>query len=223
MLLGHTMALRWGVWWRSPRLAKESKMYAIPLACLLALLANAALAQRGMTVPLDGSAGPRSAERSLRLGTSDINLDLSVAQPGSSPLRARLLGDYYLTGPGFGDAQVSGGLRFTSGLSIGPTEGTTALPPARLGDGLRWGPLEPGTLPTDRPGAQVALPYIGLGYTTLSAREGWGLSADIGLGGQRPGERVRFGAGNPTTAQFEDVLNALRLAPVIQFGVSYAF
>jgi hypothetical protein len=49
------------------------------------------------------------------------------------------------------------------------------------------------------------------------------LSADIGLGGQRPGERVRFGAGNPTTAQFEDVLNALRLAPVIQFGVSYAF
>ena len=48
-------------------------------------------------------------------------------------------------------------------------------------------------------------------------------SADIGLGGLRPGERVRFGAGNPTTAQFEDVLNALRLAPVIQFGVSYAF
>ena len=198
-------------------------MYRIPLTCLLTLLATAALAQDGMNLTLEGGAGLRSAERSLRLGAADIRLDLWVAQPGTSALRARLLGDYYLTGPGFGDTQVSGGLRVTSGLSIGPREGTMALPPSRLGDGLRWGPLEPASLPTDRPGAQVALPYIGLGYTSLSAREGWGLSADIGLGGLRSGERVRFGAGNPTAAQFEDVLNALRLAPVIQLGVSYAF
>ncbi|HSQ73230.1 MAG TPA: hypothetical protein VLM87_12490, partial [Rubrivivax sp.] len=72
-------------------------------------------------------------------------------------------------------------------------------------------------------GSRVALPYIGLGYTSLSAREGWGLSADIGLGGQRPGERVRLGAGNPSAAQFENMLNDLRLAPIIQLGVSYAF
>jgi len=198
-------------------------MYRIPLIGLLVLLASAAFAQDGMYVTLGRAAGPHTAERNLRLGATDIHLDLSVAQPGSLPLRARLLGDYYLTGPGFGDEQVSGGLRVTSGLSIGPREGTMALPSARLDEGLRWRPLEPGTLPTDRPGAQVALPYIGLGYTSLSAREGWGLSADIGFGGQRPGERVRFGAGNPTAAQFEDVLNALRLAPVIQIGVSYAF
>ena len=198
-------------------------MYRTPLTCLLALLATAALAQDGMNLTLDGAAGPRSAERVLRLGATDIHLDLSVAPPGEAPLRARLLGDYYLTGPGFGDDQISGGLRVTSGLSIGPREGTVALPTARLGDGLRWGPLEPATLPSERPGAQVALPYIGLGYTSLSAREGWGLSADIGLGGLRSGERVRFGAGNPTAAQFEDVLNSLRLAPVIQLGVSYAF
>ncbi|HSQ72176.1 MAG TPA: hypothetical protein VLM87_07110, partial [Rubrivivax sp.] len=102
-------------------------------------------------------------------------------------------------------------------------EDTTALPPTRLGGSLQWGGRQPGPQLIDRQGAHLALPYIGLGYSSLSAHEGWGLSADIGLGGQRPGERVRFGDGSPTAAQFESVLNGLRLAPVIQFGVSYAF
>jgi len=199
-------------------------MSKIPLTCLLALLGASAGAQNGLNVSPDTATGARFAsERSVRFGLGGFQLDLSVAQPGTANSRARLLGDYYLTGPGFGGAEVSGGLRVTSGLSFGPREATMALPAARLGDGLRWGPLEPATLPSERPGAQVALPYIGLGYTSLSAREGWGLSADIGLGGLRSGERVRFGAGNPTAAQFEDVLNSLRLAPVIQLGVSYAF
>ena len=118
---------------------------------------------------------------------------------------------------------MSGGLRVTSGLAIGPLDGTTALPPSRLGGGLQWEAREPASYLYQSQGSRVALPYIGLGYTSLSAREGWGLSADIGLGGQRPGERVRFGAGNPTAAQFENMLNDLRLAPVIQLGVSYAF
>ncbi|HRC37652.1 MAG: hypothetical protein KBF65_02870 [Rubrivivax sp.] len=198
-------------------------MYRIPLTCLLALLAAPAGAQDGLTVALDAAPGLRSAGNSLRFGPGDLHMNLSVAEPGTALVRARVLGDYYLTGPGFGGEQVSGGLRVTSGLAIGPRDGTTALPPSRLGGGLQWEAREPATDLFQSQGARVALPYIGLGYTSLSAREGWGLSADIGLGGQRPGERVRFGAGNPTAAQFENMLNDLRLAPVIQLGVSYAF
>ncbi len=198
-------------------------MFKIPLTCLLVLLSAGAGAQDGLNVTLDNASGARAPEQSLRFGLGDFRMDLSVARPGTAQVRARLLGDYYLTGPGFGGTQVSGGLRVTSGLAIGPSEGTAALPPSRLEGGLQWGPRESDSNLTDRYGVRVALPYIGLGYTSLSARAGWGLSADVGLGGLRPGERVRFGAGNPTAAQFEGVLNDLRLAPVIQLGVSYAF
>lgn len=198
-------------------------MLRVPLICLLALLVAPAVAQDGLNVTLDPVPGLRAAGSNLRLGPGDLRLNLSVAKPGTALVRARVLGDYYLTGPGFGDEQVSGGLRVTSGLAIGPSGSTTALPPSRLGGGLQWEAREPATDLVQGQGARVALPYIGLGYTSLSAREGWGLSADIGLGGQRPGERVRFGAGSPTAAQFENMLNDLRLAPVIQLGVSYAF
>jgi len=204
-------------------LGKEWKMCRIPLTCLLALLAAPAGAQDGLNVAPDQMPSLHAAGHSARFGLGDLQMNLSVTEPGTALVRARVLGDYYLTGPGFGDDQVRGGLRVTSGLAIGPSGGTSALPPSRLGDGLQWEAREPATSLYESQGPRVTLPYIGLGYTSLSAREGWGLSADIGLGGQRPGERVRFGAGNPTAAQFENMLNDLRLAPVIQLGVSYAF
>ena len=157
-------------------------------------------------------------EQKLQLGP--VQLGLLVSLPGSSP-RAQLFGDYYLTGPGFGQGDIAGGLRLTSGLAIGPRRATQGLPPVRLGEGLRSAPgLQLGP---DQENSRVALPYLGLGYTSLSAREGWGFSADIGLGGLAPGERLRLGRSNPTAAQVENVLNALRLAPVLQLGVSYAF
>lgn len=198
-------------------------MYRIPLSSLLAALAVPAGAQNGLSVTMPPASGVTAPERSLRLGAGDLHMDFSVAEAGTATPRARLMGDYYLTGPGFGGEQFSGGLRVTSGVAIGPISGTPVLPPSRLEGGLQWRPREPALSFFDGEGARIALPYVGVGYTTSSTRAGWGLSADIGLGGQRPGERVRFGAGNATAAQFENVLNDLRLAPVIQLGVSYAF
>jgi hypothetical protein len=185
-------------------------------------LGASAGAQNGLNVTFEAAADLRAPERSMRLGLGEFRLDLAVSQLGTAQAGGRLLGDYYLTGPGFGGTDVSGGLRLTSGLSVGPRDGIAALPVSRMGGGLQLGQRDLGSTPADRYGEQVTLPYIGVGYTTLSARAGWGLSADIGLGGQRPGESVRFG-GNPTAVQFESVLNDLRLAPVIQLGVSYAF
>ncbi len=183
--------------------------------CVLGLLAGPALAQQGLTLKPDASA---LSERSLRFG--ELQIDLAVADWGSTQ-RARLFGDYYLTGPGFGEGRVAGGLRLTSGLSIGPRSATLAVPPSRTGEGLHLGPRAVGITLGDA--ERVTLPYLGVGYTGLALRGGWAFSADVGLGGLRPGERVRYGSNRANATQVESLLNDLRLAPVIQFGVSYAF
>lgn len=182
-------------------------------ACALLLIGSNACAQHGLTL----SADPRTEQR-LQLGP--IQLGLTVSEPGTTP-RAQLFGDYYLTGPGFGAGFIAGGLRLTSGLAIGPRRATQSLPQVRLGDGLRGASTL--RLGPDADTGRVALPYLGLGYTSLSARDGWGFSADIGLGGLPPGERMRLGRSGPTAAQVDKLLNDLRLAPVVQLGVSYAF
>ncbi len=195
-------------------------MFKASLTCLLVLACASAGAQNGLNLKTEGA---HEADSRLRLGLGKLQLDLSVAQPGTAQSRTRLLGDYYLTGPGFGHEQLTGGLRVTSGLAMGPRDSTRALPASRFDSSLQVGVREAGFSLGERNNGRVALPYVGLGYTTWSAREGWGLSADIGLGGVRPGERVRLGAGGPTAAQVENVLNDLRLSPVIQLGVSYSF
>lgn len=197
----------------------------------LALLATAAgtplLAQEGLRAPA-GSAAARLPEGSsgrdaLRLRLGELRLDLAYGSAVGAPPRAHLFGDYFFTGPGFGQGDVAGGLRLTSGVMLGPAHDTANLPPPRLHAALAPRPTLPAGARELDPGQRVALPYIGLGYTSTSLREGWGLSADIGLGGMRPGERLRLGQSGGTAAQAERVLNDLRLAPVVQIGVSYAF
>jgi hypothetical protein len=182
-------------------------------ASALLAIGGSATAQHGLNMTPE----PRTEQR-LQLGA--VQLGLTVSEPGTAP-RALLFGDYYLTGPGFGQGDIAGGLRLTSGLAIGPRRATQGLPPVRLGDGLRGSNSL--RLGPDTDSSRVALPYLGLGYTSLSARDGWGFSADIGLGGLPPGERLRLGRSGPTAAQVENVLNDLRLTPVLQLGVSYAF
>jgi hypothetical protein len=119
-----------------------------------------------------------------------------------------LLGDHYLAGPGTGSAldptleAVQGGLRLSGGLSVTPRH-----------DATPWGPQ----------GELMVLPYLGLGYTRLAVQEGWGFTADIGLGGTRPGPAVHFGLGGRGGDAVDRLLDELRLAPVVQLGVSYAF
>jgi hypothetical protein len=206
--------LAWGLTALAPAIAQEG-------AGLQALRAPAAL-------PGALSAG----EQRLNLGIGDLRLELQAAHIGHAQPRGRVFGDYYLTGPGFGEGEVSGGLRITSGVAFGGY--AAPLPSARaagllgpsggaLGSGRAWGAPAFGPRLPEREGHRQALPYIGLGYTSLSTRHGWSLNADIGLGGLRTGERVRFGSGHPNAQQVENILNDLRLAPVLQLGVSYAF
>jgi len=77
---------------------------------------------------------------------------------------------------------------------------------------------------TARPGAELAAgtwPYVGVGFTGAWPRHGWGFTADVGLGSRGNGLSLNP-AGNDGGG-LDDVLRELRLSPVLQLGVTYAF
>ena len=123
-----------------------------------------------------------------------------------------------------------GGFRATSGLLIGARS-------AWLGGA--HSPASTGLLATDRrlfgasanpfayaadPSADNAtVPYLGIGYSNLSPKSGWHFSADLGVVSQSPGNVVRFGRVFGGSQSLDDVVRDMRLAPVVQLGVSYSF
>jgi hypothetical protein len=156
-------------------------------------------------------------------------LSLGTASPAWRPgaesnkvSSASLMGDYYfgrsLVGPG-----STGGFRATSGLIFGPRSslntgqpGLTAGNAFSIGSRLFGQTAMPYT--SDTPGDNATLPYLGLGYTNSAARSGWSFSADLGLVAQTPG-----GIKVIRSQSLDDAVREMRLAPLVQLGVSYAF
>ncbi len=205
------------------------RMPALPrllLAGLLTgLLATAAQSEGAAPAALPGHSGLafsssplssmwlRHADEVRHFSLGQARFELSLAEFDVQQQRARLFGDYYLTGPGFGAGQVDGGLRLTSGLAFGRSLSGLSLTTA--------GAHEAPVLGRDNPA--VAQPYLGLGYSSLAPRAGWAFSADIGLGRWAATDSPRLGQGGPSDSQVERLLDDLRLSPVIQLGVRYAF
>jgi hypothetical protein len=184
------------------------------LALLLAGWVAHASAGEGLRVDPDTLVWPRWQ---ARLGVTTAPADL--VSPGSTTMQgARVLGDYYFTGPAFGGGRIAGGFRATSGLFAGNRSAPFASPVLPAGNGGLT--LETRSISSRfaRDGADLALPYLGVGYTGLSVRGGWGFTADVGL----VGTGVRFGRSN-AGAQVDDLLRELRLTPMLQLGVSYSF
>lgn len=135
---------------------------------------------------------------------------------------ATLLGDYYfarsLRGTGRGSAfrATSGvilGSRSTSLLSTGPSVGLGGR--AFSIDRRSLGSISlPGS---EAPAEQSAVPYVGLGYTGLSSKSGWGFSADLGVAA------VKLGRGFTGGLNLDDAVREMRLSPLVQVGVSYSF
>jgi len=71
----------------------------------------------------------------------------------------------------------------------------------------------------DVAGDNATLPYLGIGYTGLSPRNGWGFSADLGLVAKNPGNALRAGGGQ----SLDEMIRDMRMTPLLQLGVSYAF
>jgi hypothetical protein len=167
------------------------------------------VAAEGLEVP--GSASPWAAR--LELGSYGGSRWGDVARG----LSIRMYSDYYLGGPQLGDA---GGLRLTSGLLVGQRSvvlGALATSRQAAG-GLALGQTGPVTLGEGNDGLR-AWPYVGVGYTGISLRGGWGFTADLGLAAQNLGAAVRLGS----SPGLDEVLRDLRLQPLLQLGVSYRF
>jgi hypothetical protein len=187
----------------------------------------AAMGGEGLKARADESSWSRWQGR-LSLGTAAPTWRASLTDSESVGLRvnsATLTGDYYLSRGPF-ERVALGGLRATSALIVGPrTLATTGQPTlSTQGSGFtieRRLAAQPAAseLPID----MASLPYLGLGYTGLSARSKWSFNADLGLVALHPGNVVRLGKVVGGNQSLDDVLRDLRLAPVFQMGVSYSF
>ncbi|RQP23230.1 hypothetical protein DZC73_19165 [Albitalea terrae] len=148
-----------------------------------------------------------------------LNADAAGLKVGG----ASLLGDYYFSRDLRGVGSASG-FRATSGVLMGSRSSSLLLgnPSANLGGrafnidrrsvGV-WG------LQTMTPGdnASDPLPYVGVGYTGLAGRGGWGFSADLGVMALNPSS-VKLGR-----QALDDSLRDLHLSPMFQLGVTYSF
>jgi hypothetical protein len=140
-----------------------------------------------------------------------------------------LFGDVYLGGAKPAAGTPTSGFRATSGLLIGarspllggsttPTSGGLYASNRRL-----FGASASSLAAADASVDSSTVPYIGIGYSNLAAKSGWSFSADLGVVSQSPGSVVRFGRVFGGSQSLDDVIRDMRLAPVVQLGVSYSF
>jgi hypothetical protein len=135
---------------------------------------------------------------------------------------ASLMGDYYF-GRSLVGASSAGGFRATSGLLFGPRSSLSIGQPGLAAGNpfsIASRPFGQSAMPYtgDTTGDNATLPYLGVGYTNLAARSGWSFSADLGLVAQTPG-----GIKVIRNQSLDDAVREMRLAPLVQLGVSYAF
>ncbi len=156
-----------------------------------------------------------------RLAMSAPSLPVLGNWATSAPIgTAMLAGDRYL---GWGQLGDGGGLRATGALLWGPSALALAAPAGAAHGEMQW--RNGGGSPTSltEPESNPAMPYLGLGYSAWWARAGVGLSADLGLAAQKPGQAVRFGRAFTGAEGFDDVLRAMQISPMLQVNMSYAF
>jgi hypothetical protein len=69
----------------------------------------------------------------------------------------------------------------------------------------------------------ATLPYLGVGYSGLSVKGRWSFNADLGMMALSPGNSVKLGRVVGGAQSLDELLRDMRLAPMLQFGVSYSF
>jgi hypothetical protein len=136
-----------------------------------------------------------------------------------------LIGDYYFARLPLG-SHGAGGFRASSGVLLGSGAPLWAAQAPGGASQFSLGARSLSPL-SGLPGADTALdsamvPYVGLGYSGLTGRGGWGFAADVGVMALHGGSAVRFGR-LLSGQSLDDLLRDLRLAPVLQLGVSYSF
>ena len=192
------------------------------IATLSLLAAPAAWAQgQGLTFDEQAPFGPRLQ---ARVG---VNTSTALTDGGSASWQQQagvLLGDYYFSRARLGQGQVSSGFRATSGMLLGQRSLALGTPAMANSQAMAVTQLRQprGALPGIESASEpwAAVPYIGIGWSGISVRGGWGVSADLGLAGRSGSNGGLRVSGNQS---LDDLLRELRISPMVQVGVSYAF
>jgi hypothetical protein len=151
------------------------------------------------------------------------------ATTGAQAEAALILGDYYFTRLKWGSS--SGGLRATGGVLLGATTSvrTSALAETvalRAGQGLNLTfsrPQRQSMIGESVHASFSAKPYVGLGWSSVNLTGSWGLSADLGFTAGRKPVAAIDNSLRGTSRSLEELVRDLRLAPVLNLGLSYAF
>lgn len=161
---------------------------------------------------------------SLSVQSPSFRTGLGSTDAGLQITGLSLMGDYYFA-RALPLLATDGGFRATSGLILGERA------PA-------WGARQQfGGLSVERRSAETGLtargldsnaesatkPYVGLGYSGLSAKRAWSFSADLGLVALAAGNAVKLGRVFNGGPALDEVVREMRVAPVVQLGVSYSF
>jgi hypothetical protein len=217
---------------KEPIVRTERRCPSMVWVALSCLLAAPAAAQDGLTIEGSTALWPTLSSR-VRL-----NAMLVETMPMATPLAGHsadgdrrgaqagsLVGDYYL----FSDRAGSptGGLRASSALLFRPA-GTSwselSLGARSLATGGRaWRPAAPAWAGDVAGDGTSTLPYLGIGYSSLASRSGWGYWADVGLVVQNPAGALGLGRVVSGGQGVDDLMRELRLSPMLQLGVNYAF
>lgn len=190
------------------------------MARLIRAAALILCASLSATAWAEGDASPRWQAR-VQLSSSDSPHDPTPHLGGSRILSANLLGDYYLTKSGM--SGVSGGLRATGGLLLGPLSMTQSSGGLALGSGpvsagrrsLMSSSLDAYTLEPS-----TSLSYVGIGYTGRVRGSGFAFSADLGL---MSGAYGSLRLGRSSAQGFEEAMRDLRFKPLLQLGLAYSY
>jgi hypothetical protein len=191
-----------------------------------------AVAQEGLTVERSKGVWPTLSSRlllnAMLVETMPVTASLADASTGGG-WRTRqagsVVGDYYL----FADPADNrgGGLRASSALLFRPAG--TSWSELSLGSrsaasgGHAWRPAAPAWAADASGEGTSTLPYLGIGYSSLAARGGWGFWADVGLVVQNPSGAFGLARVVSGGQGVDDLMRELRLSPMLQLGVNYAF
>ena len=211
-------------------------MRPVPWICVAVAAALATVEARadgdGLSTNADRFAWPNVQSRiALAPGAPGWRADLApVERSGLQVGSLGLLGDVYFGGAKSASAgAASTGFRATSGLLIGarsPLLGSSTTPTSGglyASNRQLFGASASSLAVVDASVDSSTVPYIGIGYNNLAGKSGWSFSADLGVVSQNPGNVVRFGRVFGGTQNLDDVIRDMRLAPVVQLGVSYSF
>lgn len=207
-----------------------SAVRSLCLASTLVLGASGALAG-GHGIAADADSVPwlrvqgRVAYSAAPAWGSSLALDDSA---GLKVAGVAVLGDVYFGGTRT-RSTAHRGFRATSGVLVG-SRGALWGSRGASGEGLvvvdrrLVGMAQPSVHAAAETAEDAArIPYVGIGYSSLRSRSGWSFTADLGLVSRAPGNAVRFGRVVGGSENLDDVIRDMRLAPVMQLGVTYAF